>query len=237
MPSANDTAYPRLLTNPSDKELQEVYTPTAEEIAFARTKTRLSTQCLGLLLLLKTFQRLGYFVGYAAIPAVIVQHVARSAGFKGIPEGMEAYDASAARDRNATLVREYLSVTAYGPAARQIVVDTCLLAARTRDDLPDIINMAIEELVRQRFELPAFSTLLRIARTARNSLNRGYQAQLCESLDMVSRQRLLSLLSRPEGEIGVLSSSGAGFPAPLLDKTPASLGIVLGICVNIQGAS
>jgi hypothetical protein len=37
----------------------------------------------------------------------------------------------------------------------------CLLqAARTRDDLPDLINMAIEELIRQRFELPAFSTFV-----------------------------------------------------------------------------
>jgi Domain of unknown function (DUF4158) len=90
MTRVNDTAYPLLKVNPSDKELQEVYTPTAEEIAFARAKTRLSTQCLGLLLMLKTFQRLGYCVGYAAIPGVIVQHVARRAGFKDIPEGMEA---------------------------------------------------------------------------------------------------------------------------------------------------
>ena len=61
-----------------------------------------------------------------------------------------------ARDRHTALIREFLGVTAYGPTARQVVVETCLQAARTRDDLPDIINMAIEELIRQRFELPAF---------------------------------------------------------------------------------
>jgi hypothetical protein len=30
-----------------------------------------------------------------------------------------------------------------------VVVETCLQAARARDDLPDLINMAIEELIRQ----------------------------------------------------------------------------------------
>ena len=46
--------------------------------------------------------------------------------------------ASTARDRHTTLIREFLGVTAYGPAAREVVVETCLQAARTRDDLPDL---------------------------------------------------------------------------------------------------
>ena len=78
-------------------------------------------------------------------------------------------------------------MTAYGPAAREAVVETCLQAARTRDDLPDLINMAIEELIRQRFELPAFSTLLRIARTTRNTVNRRYQLRVCELLEVDAR--------------------------------------------------
>jgi hypothetical protein len=81
-----------------------------------------------------------------------------------------------------------------------VVVETCLQAARTRDDLPDLINMAIEELIRQRFELPAFSTLLRIARATRNTVNRRYQLRVCELLDADARQRLLAILSRSAGE-------------------------------------
>jgi hypothetical protein len=45
--------------------------------------------------------------------------------------------------------------------------DACWEAARTRDDLADIINIALEDLVRQRYELPAFNTVLRAARAAR----------------------------------------------------------------------
>lgn len=37
-------------------------------------------------------------------------------------------------------------------------------AARTKSDLADLINVAIEELVRKKYELPAFDTLVRAAR-------------------------------------------------------------------------
>ena len=153
-------------------------------------------------MLLKTFQRLGYFAVCAGIPAPIIRHVFRCAALVELPEQLQAYDASTARDRHTTLIREFLGVTAYGTAAREVVVETCLQAARTRDDLPDLINMAIEELIRQRFELPAFSTLLRIARTTRNTVNRRYQLRVCELLEMDARQRLLAILSRPGRQTG-----------------------------------
>src|SRR6516162_7690287 len=197
MPSVSDTAYPRLKINPSANEL---YTPTVYELAFARERARQLLQRVGLLLLLKTFQRLGYFAACAEIPAPIIRHVFRCVALADLPEQLQAYDASTARDRHTALIREFLGVTAYGPAAREVVVETCLQAARTRDDLPDLINMAIEELIRQRFELPAFSTLLRIARTTRNTVNRRYQLRVCELLDADARQRLLAILSRSAGE-------------------------------------
>ncbi len=200
MPSVSDTAYPRFKINPSAKELNELYTPTVYELAFARERARQPLQRAGLLLLLKTFQRLGYFAVCAEIPASIIRHIFRCAALVELPAQLQAYDASTARDRHTTLIREFLGVTAYGPAAREAVVETCLQAARTRDDLPDLINMAIEELIRQRFELPAFSTLLRIARTTRNTVNRRYQSRVCELLEVDARQRLLAILSRPAGE-------------------------------------
>jgi hypothetical protein len=132
-----------------------------------------------------SFQRLGYFAACAEIPAPIIRHVFRCAALAELPEQLQASDASTARDRHTALIRKFLGVTAYGPAAREVVVETCLQAARTRDDLPDLINMAIEELIRQRFELPAFSTLLRIARATRNTVNRRYQLRVCELLDAV----------------------------------------------------
>ena len=69
MPSVNDTAYPSFKINPSTKELNELYTPTVYELAFARERARQPLQRAGLLLLLKTFQRLGYFAVCAEIPS------------------------------------------------------------------------------------------------------------------------------------------------------------------------
>ena len=61
MPSISDTAYPRLKTSPSAKELEEIYTPSLHELSFAKERTRQAHHCAYLLILLKTFQRLGYF--------------------------------------------------------------------------------------------------------------------------------------------------------------------------------
>ena len=159
MSGASDTAYPRLKAVPSDKEFAEVYTPTESELAFARKRTNQPVQRIGLLLLLKTFQRLGYFASFADIPDVLVRHIARCAGFPELPQPLRLYDLGTARDRHKALVREYLGITPYDREARTVIIQTCFRAARTREDLPDIINMAIEELIRQRYELPAFSTL------------------------------------------------------------------------------
>src|SRR5258705_9936463 len=92
MPSASDTAYPRLKLNPSTKELNELYSPTVYELAFARERARQPMQRAGLLLLLKTFQRLGYFVGCAEIPIPIVRHVFPCAAFTDSPQQLQAYD-------------------------------------------------------------------------------------------------------------------------------------------------
>jgi hypothetical protein len=139
MPSASDTAYPRPKTNPSATELGEIYAPNIFELVFAAEHTRKPALQVGLLLLLKTFQRLGYFVRYIDIPAAIISHIARRAGYQDVPEGLNSYDVSTSRGGHMTLMRNFVGVTAYGYAARKVVVDASLRAARTREDLPDIM--------------------------------------------------------------------------------------------------
>jgi hypothetical protein len=55
------TAYPRFKSNPTAQDLHTLYTPTAEEIAWARKTARPAAHRFTLLVLLKSFQRLGYF--------------------------------------------------------------------------------------------------------------------------------------------------------------------------------
>jgi hypothetical protein len=46
------------------------------------------------------------------------------------------------------LVRSYVGVTPFAEAAQKVMLRTCLASSRVREDLADIVNMAIEELVR-----------------------------------------------------------------------------------------
>jgi hypothetical protein len=66
--SPSDTAYPLLKESPTGRELQELFTPNLSELGFAGENTRQPVPGLGLLLLLKSFQKLGYFVRLAEIP-------------------------------------------------------------------------------------------------------------------------------------------------------------------------
>ena len=65
---ASDTAYPRLKTRLIALELEQFYTPTDEELLFCNKATLSSTTRLNFVVLLKTFQRLGYFIMFNQVP-------------------------------------------------------------------------------------------------------------------------------------------------------------------------
>lgn len=74
-------------------------------------------------------------------------------------------------------VRLRLNVRTYDRAARKMIVRVVFTAAQTMDNPADLINAAIEELIKERYELPAFSTLDRLTGRVRNLVNRRlYQA-------------------------------------------------------------
>ena len=176
MPAVHETAYPRLKEGVTPAELAEVYTPTAEELALAmRTSTRSGAR-LGFLVLLKTFQRLGYFVFVSDVPTPIVRHIARCLGTDHRPERLLRYDESGTRRRHIPVIRAFLNVQPFNSEARALVAAVVREAAQTKDDLADLMNVAIEVLVRNRFELPGFTTLLKEARRGRTEVNRVIQA-------------------------------------------------------------
>jgi hypothetical protein len=146
MLSASDTAYPLLKASPSARELDEFFTPNLFELTFAEKHTRQPALLVSLLLLLKTFQRLGCFIQVADIPRSIVRQVVQTAGLADIPEGLATYDSNTAtRGRHMALVRSYLGVAAFDRQAREAMLKVCVEASRVREDLADIINAALEE--------------------------------------------------------------------------------------------
>jgi hypothetical protein len=196
MPTLHETAYPRLKSTLTEKDLQTVYTPTPEDVAFADRVTRLPATKVGLLVMLKTFQRLGYFLPFPQIPRRIQAHISVALGLVNIPADMETYDTLVTQYRHQSLIRAYVGVTVYGPVARRAALLAGMDAAQTKEDLADIINVMIEALVHRRFELPAFSTLERIAFTARRLVNQRYHHTIAERLGKVVQTRLDTLFLR-----------------------------------------
>jgi Domain of unknown function (DUF4158) len=74
-------------------------------------------------------------------------------------------------------------------------------AAEVRDHPADLINVAIEELVRQRYELPAFSTLDRLAGHIRSIVNTRLFKRLARQLSPADRQNLDLLLVPDSSEM------------------------------------
>jgi hypothetical protein len=199
MPSAHETAYPRLKSSPSPNELSAVYTPTREEVALADRVARGEVARLGFLVLLKAFQRLGYFLQVRDVPPVIIEHIAHTQGFLVVP-GLGDYDESGTRRRHVAVIRAHQRVKPFDVDGQLALSKAVREAAHTKEDLADIINVAIEELVRQAFELPGFTTIQEEAQRGRAEVNRGFYAQVFDSLGEDGRKRIDRLWAEPGAE-------------------------------------
>src|SRR6478672_11829641 len=109
MPAIHETAYPRLKEAVTPTDLAEVYTPTGKEIALAIDTSPRPEARLGFLILLKTFQRLGYFVLVAGVPRPIVEHIAHYLGAELSADELPRYDESGTRRRHIPVIRAFLN--------------------------------------------------------------------------------------------------------------------------------
>jgi len=193
MPSLHETAYPRLKTSFAQKELEQYFTPTEAESSMAFSSVNGKAPRLCFLVLLKTFQRLGYFVMINDVPERLIGHVARCLKYPKAPD-LSDYDDSGSRRRHVALIREFLQVKPFDEEARKALLDATKEAALTKEDPADIINVGIEELLRLRFELPAFSTILKTAKYARIQVNRHIHRQIFAELGDKGRSSIDALL-------------------------------------------
>ena len=74
----SDTAYPRLKSSFNAGELERWYTPTQDERELCAQYVRGEKNRFGFLLMLKTFQRLGYFITSVDMPDAIIGHIVQT---------------------------------------------------------------------------------------------------------------------------------------------------------------
>ena len=201
MTTQHETAYPRLKPDPTAKELDEIYTPTDDEQAFARRIADARTSRLAVLIKLKLCQRLGYFPVLSAVPDRIVRHIALSAGFRRLPDPktLLAYDRSGGKQRHVTLLRAFLNVRPLDAEGRRWLATVAQSAAETKHIVPDIVNVILEELVHHRYELPGFDTLERLAIQAREHLHETLFSGITEALTPAMRALIDDLLATAPG--------------------------------------
>ena len=118
MTSIERTAYPRFKRQFTTKELTDIYTPTKLEIAFAYATTKGESNILNLLVILKSFQRLGYFPSLTDIPLKIINHIRSHLKF-AIDIGL-GYENNKTMYRHRTAIREYLQVKSFNQTARHL---------------------------------------------------------------------------------------------------------------------
>lgn len=192
MTSIERTAYPRFKKHISKKELEQVYTPNQTELTFISKLARKSELRFGATLLLKSFQRLGYFPAFNDIPRPIVQHIAELLNFQ-MGNNLNYEDRTLYRQHQN--IRTYLDVREYNRKGTIIIETSMTTAAEVMDNPADIINVAIEELVRQRIELPAFSTLDRFAGKIRHTVNQSFFDMVNTKLTDSEKTQLDELLN------------------------------------------
>ena len=200
MTAIHETAYPRIRSHLSDKDLNELYTPTPDDLAFITRSTTSSVAAFGGLVLLKTFQRLGYFPAFHGLPPCLIQHLATTLGMLLPHDALERYEQRRLRESHMPHIRAHLGITAFRDGGRRVLVGALLDAAHSKDILADLINVGIEALVKARYELPAFSRLRRAAQAARAHVNHGYYQQVYDALDDLQRQAITALLTRDDFE-------------------------------------
>lgn len=200
MPTVHETAYPRLKNSVSQRELVDLYTPTQAEVALATGVSKGEPARLGFLILMKTFQRLGYFIALRDVPRSIVEHIGHGQGMLLVPDTMAEYDGSGTRRRHVPIIRKYLRVKSFDESGQALLSSTVRLAAARMEDLADIINVAIEELVRHSFELPGFTSLMKEAQRGRAEVNRMLYRRVCDAITIEGRNAIDTLLAESASE-------------------------------------
>lgn len=194
MNHVHETAYPALPAEVAEGELRTAFTPSDVEIRFVFGQFRQAPTRVLILAQLKLLQRLGYLPPVSDIPAEIIGHVCAVLGVRPVSStSLTRYDRSGSKSRHHKILLEFVNIRPVNAQTYRWLGTVAADAARTKTELPDIINVLIEELVHHRYELPSLATLSRIAAHARSVLHESIYQAFVDSLDVPLTERLDAL--------------------------------------------
>ena len=195
MTSLERTAYPRFKQAITASELEEFYTPSKKEVAFARQFAKGTQPRLTLLVLLKSFQKLGYLPKIDVVPFAIIKYIAGIVYEFRLEHHLDN-TSKRTRIRYRRAIYQFLNLKPYRAGGEKVIKDIVRQVALTMSDPADLINVAIEKLVLQRFELPGFSTIDKTVERIRNRVHRQLYKQVSGKLTEAEINILDNLLKR-----------------------------------------
>jgi TnpA family transposase len=149
---------------------------------------------------LKLLQRLGYFVALTTVPKAVIEHICSRLQVRvPLKAAIARYDQSGTRHRHQARLREYVKIRVLDKEADKWLQQQALQTAQTKQELPDIINVLIEELIQRRYELPGFTHLFRLARTSRATVNDRIYKSVAGELSPAVIERLNRIMEATPG--------------------------------------
>jgi hypothetical protein len=159
------------------QELDDYYTPSKDELCFIQDKLRYRKDTcanyiqhqFNAITLLKCLSRLGYFPSLRTVPKIISDHIHHHLKLeKPLSLG---YKHSQVLYRHQEIIRNYLKVKSYLNGGCDLATNIAIKAARVHNYPADIINHVLEQLMRSRYELPAYSQIDRLVKKSRRQVN------------------------------------------------------------------
>jgi len=132
----------------------------------------------------------------------ICEHIAEQIGLSIAPQqkDLKRFETSGGQTKTLNAVREFMNVRKLDADGWEWLKQRATEAADTKHSVVDILNVMLEELAHHRYELPAFSTLDRMAFGAREASNSKHFASITNQLDEKTKDLIDSLLKVEPGE-------------------------------------
>lgn len=190
--SIERTAYPRFKRLITAHELHLFFSPSRDELEWAAEATDCDEHLLALLLMLKSYRRMGCFPALEDVPEMVVDFVRWAVE---LPEGtLPVYRAERTAKHHRGLVRKQAGVTYDQAKARGIVEQSIRKEAAAKNRPADLINIALEKVVEAGLELPGFSTFDKMASKIRAEVNASICTGIHDRMSAAQRAGLMRLL-------------------------------------------
>ncbi len=199
MASLKDTAYPYLSEEPTERELALHFSPDRDDHRFvASLEIKRPIARIASILFLKAFKRLGRPVQFEDIPEPYRKYVMERTGILARPtlSELKAFERSGPYRPMRSAAFDHLNIKRFDSEKTFLIELVAAETADVRHYVSDIINVMLEELIHMRTELPAYSTLVRIAQHAQLECDTRNFSSITDGLSAGAKKKIDEMLKR-----------------------------------------